>query len=66
MIEIGNTDLRHHLELAVLLIDHSPYPTQNTPSIVNLRQKLGPAIQFLDEHPGAPTSDRDVPPPPDP
>ena len=51
---IGNDDIRKVLEVAVVLIDRSKTDTQNHQSIKNLKETIGPAIQFLSGNPGSP------------
>jgi hypothetical protein len=53
---IGNNDIRKVLEVAVVLIDRAKTDTQNHQTIKNLKETLGPAIQFLAGNPGSPPS----------
>jgi len=58
---IGNDDLRKALEVALVLVEQSKQETQESAAIKRVVREIGPALQFLEDHPGPPVSVLSVP-----
>ena len=52
--EVGNNDIRKLLQVFEELITRAPQPTQDLGQIKRILRETGPAIAFLEDHPGGP------------